>query len=535
MPATNIPSPTDGSIVIQAHMAAISNYAILTASDIWVYSLATSPWSNLLPRGEFKQGVGARQRAMHFDRSMAGSTGDLSWSDHGMLGFSSAATGNVPPDIAAGQRSLPTATTIQATQKIDEWGLEWAAWESPRFDVRDAIFQYEFLSQFNAYYQQVKMAAAYAWERRMRQVYFRMCQKKYLLGVPESGTPTNPYADLSVRAPQTMSQMTGYTAAQLNMTGALPSNGYSTSHSCLTNGVLQDLRAAISRLGAGMNKDIQGNYPLITSPEQSFYLMHEPGLRSDLRWDQSATLLKALGPDYTKSFLGYNMIPDVYAPRFTLALNGSTYDFTEVSPLTVQAGNLSTAISSAATYNSGLATELTVGTTVGLVANNAVRITPSSASDEEYSGEFTVIAVTSATTVVINLAFTDTVTGTLILLGNGEQGVVPNPSYDNAPYEGSFIVFPSVCEVQTVNYPSTLGQGTSFEQQPMPLGTAAWKNIPNEDNNPDGTMGYFRGIFEYAAKPMKTEIGYFLLHRRAAPITLASPTFNNVQGLGWFS
>lgn len=537
MAATTIPSPTDGSIVIQGHLVNLASTGII-AGDIWSYSLATSPWANLLPRGEFKQGVGPRIRTMHFNRAMAGSTGDLSWTDHNGLGFSSAATGNVPPDISAGARSLPNATTIQATQQVDEYGLRWAAWESPRFDVRDAIFTAMFLDQFSNYYQKVKEAAAYAWERQMRNEYFAKCGVKILLGAPESATPTNPYADLSVRAPQSLSGMTGYTAAQLNMTGNLPSNGYSAAHSVLTNGVAQDWRAELLRLGAGKNTSMLDNFPLVTSPEQQFYMLHEPGMRTDLRFDQSATLLKALGPAFQKSWLGYNFVPDVYAPRFTLAGAPDSYSFTEVSPITYQAGSLTATITSAATYDSGNATEITVGsgtTTTGLVANNVIQIQPTSASDESYSGYFTVIAVTSSTTAVINKAFTSTATGVLTFSGNGEAGAVPNPSYKTAPYEMSFIVFPQVMEVQTLDYPTTLGQGTSFVGQPKPLGTARWVNIPNEDSNPDGTMGYFRGIFEYAAKPAMTEIGVAILHRRAAPVTLASPSFAVTQGLGWFS
>lgn len=535
MPSTTIPSPTSGSAVIQSNMLQISSYAILVPGEIWSYSLAVSPWVNLLPRGEFKQGMGGRQRAMHFERALAGTTGSLTWANHGWLGNSSAATGNTPPDISVGGRSLPPVTVIQATQKEDEWGLKWAAWETPQFDVRDAVLNFNFLEQFSSYYEACKKAAAYSWEEEMREFYFRMCDHKILLGAPESSTPTNAYANLNVVSPTSLSTMVGYTLAQLNATGAAPSGGYSTSHSVLTNGVLQDIRAKLSRSAAGNDARIQENFPLVSSPEQQFYLLHEPGLRSDLRWTDGAPLLKALGPSYTKSFLGYNMIPDMYAPRWTLALNGSTYDFTRVMPLTYQAGNLSTAMASAATAASGEATLITVGTTVGINPNNAIRITPSSASDESYSDEFTVLSVPSSTTLLINKSFTSTATGTVYLLSNGEAGFVENPDYDVAPYEGTFIVFPSVCDVQMISYPSTLGQGTSFETQPMPMGTAAWKNIITPDFNPDGTIGYFRGIFEYAGKPKMTNFAWFIMHRRAAPVTLASPSFNVVAGLGWFS
>jgi hypothetical protein len=532
MAATTIPSPTSGSEVIQGHLVAESGRI---SNDIWAYALATSPWSNIIPRGTFQTGRGARQRTMYFDRALAGTTGKMTWSNHGALGNSSAAAGGTPPDISVGNRSLPPVTVIQATQKVDEYGLKWASCESPRFDIRDAAFNFNFIEQFAKYYEKVKEGAGRAWEYEMREAYFNRCRQKILLGVPESGTPTNPYADLSVKAPTDFTGMLQYTLAQLNMTGAAPANGYSTSHSVLTNGVLQDLRAILERRGALKNSKLGGNIPIICSPEQKFYLLHEPGLRTDLRYTNNGSLLKALGSNYTETFLGYNFIPDPEVPRFTLALSGSAYDFTEVLPWTYQAGNLSTAMASAATYASGAATELTLTTTVGIVANNVIRIAPTSASDDEYSGEFTVLAVTSSTTLVINKAFTDTATGTVYLSGNGEAGWVANPSYDTAPYEMSFLVFPQVMEVQTIDYPSTLGQGSSFDSQPKPLGSFKWKNIENEDTNPDGTMGYFRGLFEYASKPEMTEHGYAIMHRRAPSITLASPSFAMTNGLGLLS
>lgn len=535
MPATTIPtSSTSGSEVIQGHLVAIANTGIL-GGDVWCYALATSPWANILPRGQFQTGRGARQRTMHFERALVGTTGKMTWADHGALGNSSASAGNSPPDIAAGTRSLPPVSVIQATQKVDEYGLKWAACESPRFDVRDAIFNYNFVEQFGKYYEKVKEGAGRAWEYELREAYFRMCKYKYCLGVPESGTPTNPYADLTVVSPTAFDELLQYSLAQLNMTGAAPSGGYSTSHSVLTNGVLQDLRPKIERNGAFKSGKTGGLIPLICSPEQKYYLLHEPGMRTDLRYGNAGVLLKGMGDNYTESFLGYNFIPDPEVPRFTLALSGALYDFTEVLPWSYQAGNLSTSISSAATNDGGNSTILTVTSTTGLVANNVVRIAPTTASDDEYSGEFTVLAVPSSTTVVINKAWTDTMTGTLYLSGNGESGWVPNPSYDTAPYEASFIVFPQVCEVQTVDYPATLGAGSDFESQPKPLGSFKWKNIVNEDTNPDGTMGYFRGIFEYAVKPEMTEHGYFLLHRRAPSITLASPSFAMNAGLGLLS
>ena len=43
-----------------------------------------------------------------------------------------------------------------------------------------------------------------------------------------------------------------------------------------------------------------------------------------------------------------------------------------------------------------------------------------------------------------------------------------------------------------------------------------WKNIANEITNPDGTIGFFRGVLASATKPIKTEFGFVVLFKRTS-------------------
>jgi hypothetical protein len=45
-------------------------------------------------------------------------------------------------------------------------------------------------------------------------------------------------------------------------------------------------------------------------------------------------------------------------------------------------------------------------------------------------------------------------------------------------------------------------------------GDFKWTNILNEITNPDGTIGFFRGILASATKPIKTDYGYAILFKR---------------------
>jgi len=88
----------------------------------------------------------------------------------------------------------------------------------------------------------------------------------------------------------------------------------------------------------------------------------------------------------------------------------------------------------------------------------------------------------------------------------------PNAAYESAPFEAAYVLHPEVCEALIPN-PMTGGNGISFDPVNY-RGKFDWKNIANEITNPDGTIGFFRGVLASATKPIKTEFGYVLLFKR---------------------
>ena len=87
-----------------------------------------------------------------------------------------------------------------------------------------------------------------------------------------------------------------------------------------------------------------------------------------------------------------------------------------------------------------------------------------------------------------------------------------NASYDTAGYEAAYVIHPEVMESQIPN-PFTGGNGVTFDPVNY-RGKFSWTN--NKDNvaNPDGTLGYFRGILASASKPIKTDCGFVILFKR---------------------
>ena len=92
--------------------------------------------------------------------------------------------------------------------------------------------------------------------------------------------------------------------------------------------------------------------------------------------------------------------------------------------------------------------------------------------------------------------------------------VIVNSAYETAPFEAAYIIHPSVMESQ-IPSPFTGAAGVTFNPVNY-KGDFKWTNILNEATNPDGSIGFFRGVLASASKPIKTDCGYAILFRRVS-------------------
>ena len=104
-----------------------------------------------------------------------------------------------------------------------------------------------------------------------------------------------------------------------------------------------------------------------------------------------------------------------------------------------------------------------------------------------------------------------TLTRVLPYTMDGAQTIV-NTAYDTANFEAAYVIHPDVMESQIPN-PFTGGAGVSFNPVNY-RGKFDWRNILSEATNPDGSIGFFRGVLASASKPIKTDFGYVILFRR---------------------
>lgn len=92
-----------------------------------------------------------------------------------------------------------------------------------------------------------------------------------------------------------------------------------------------------------------------------------------------------------------------------------------------------------------------------------------------------------------------------------------NPRYETAAFELSYIFHQDVFR-SVVPAPINAANKMSFNPQNY-RGEFKWVNILDRQTNPDGNVGYFRGVLANGARPVFPQYGYAILHKRS-PISL---------------
>ena len=105
--------------------------------------------------------------------------------------------------------------------------------------------------------------------------------------------------------------------------------------------------------------------------------------------------------------------------------------------------------------------------------------------------------------------YTVTATG-----GSATNKVIVNTAYETADYEAAFVLVDNVME-SLIPAPISNVNGLKFDPVNY-KGEFKWTNIPDVTLNPDGTIGFFRGILASASKPIKTNFGYAILFQRTS-------------------
>jgi hypothetical protein len=98
---------------------------------------------------------------------------------------------------------------------------------------------------------------------------------------------------------------------------------------------------------------------------------------------------------------------------------------------------------------------------------------------------------------------------------NGRKFVL-NLDYELADIEEAYIYVREALEFQVPKAITAPGGGTAFTAQNY-MGDFRWLNIPNETTNPDGTIGFFRGVMSCATKPVSPDLATVIRFKRCIP------------------
>ena len=95
---------------------------------------------------------------------------------------------------------------------------------------------------------------------------------------------------------------------------------------------------------------------------------------------------------------------------------------------------------------------------------------------------------------------------------NGRKFIL-NSVYELADIEEAYVFVKESVEFQVPKPLNAPGGGTQFNPVNY-MGDFRWVNIPNETTNPDGTIGFFRGVMSCGAKPQAPDLAYVLRFKR---------------------
>lgn len=427
--------------------AAINNVLAQEANrigqDVYVHTLHTSPWVDLVKKGSFPDGMGYQLNTLVYDRALPQNDGNntgtfnvlgLNWANvasSSLVADNSALNSSALIEGASTDRVGPRnkSARIDFTKKLKSYNLQRAPVESPRINVDDLRFAAYRTEQLSAVMGLLREATHRSWEERYRDEYDRLTGN--FVPCLVNDTPIVQYADVSAGT-----TIEGTATVDIDLTNDLVTSGSVVDYTptaFLSNQVLDKIRMRMIRMGAGLKAYGRENgspvFGLVLSSEASYALKTESGFRDDIRQNASkvSELIAPLGVE--TGFRGYYHLIDDLAPRFTASSGALT------------------------------------------------RVRP-----EVYS--------------------------------NGV--LIPNSAYDTATYEAAYVLHEEVYEA-LIPAPTSAGAGMNFNPVNY-RGDFKWLNIPDEVINPDGTIGFFRGVLASASKPIKPEFGYTILFKRTTAV-----------------
>lgn len=455
-----------------------------------------SPWLNVVPRAEFKEGSGLTQTTFRI-----GNTEPVSV-DEDWPAVTLSTSGGTTAPCATVYTSVRPGYTIQ-TYAPEQFGLL-----GPILCKDDPIYEHRAGQFITNYMQELAKRAKRSWENRNQSIYHQYCT---FVGITDATTrPT--YTDGLKKFWASETLISGY-----GNTGLLAGATYNAVASAaptvtLNQNHLDWIAMELIQRGA-TNPDSNGFitlasdgpvFSLLISPEASRNILKEDtatGFRTDVRYGAENELMKRIGA--TKTLLNFRHVPDVFPPRYGYG-----------AALSATTTNTSTTLTSAALFGGLCVGMPAVGT--GIPALTYV----------------TAIASTSSLTLSAAATASATVTVTFGVAGKyhrvqtfdttsvvATQGLISSVTtgYKNAPYESATVISPYVFTSEMIR-PVNAAGGVNWDPTNY---MGEWQFIAGANNfdaavtDPLKKRGAHIAEFKHAPRPEFPEYGMVIIYKRA--------------------
>ena len=430
----------------------------------------TTPWLTLHLREAWEEGMGNVHKTFVFDRAQLVGTAPVDW-ENMYDGVDAIGSGT----IQEGGSCVPQADEIKFTTQSREYSLQTKAIWGPNLCVNNLRNTFVREQQMKASINALADQARETWIERYRSEYTRVAASKALAN-----------SSFALNADK-------YNSLEFPSPGATP------AVSILTQGFLDYVYEYMNHQGAqdgamGM-VETRPVYGLVTSARTSRNLiMSNPEIREDFRYSsQNEKLLAPMGVKW--NYAGFVHLIDDKTPRWN-------WQAATAATIKVATTILTTYASDGTTL---AATTLTVGSQVYSGANQYIIKAVLSGSTYTVTNPDGTGPTAQSTAAVYSVWLK------VPEFVKSSNVVIPNPAWLTAEYEDSYI-FHQKTEVCLIPKPITNVAGAKFDVVNH-AGEFSWKNYLDEEKNPDGTIGRFRGVLSSGTRPENPEFGIVIRHK----------------------
>ena len=470
-----------------------------------------TPWISLCKKETWGDETSSVQKTFQFDRALLtghalGSefTEEVEWANiAGDLSANDNAANHIGQTGTNGD-GLPPADNVIFTETLRDYRLQHKAVWGPPMNTNNLRDKFMRVKQMGACVEALADQGRELQINRSRSEYKRVADKLVVLD-SAFNLSTSAYGTLAFPVTTTSH----------------------TDASILTNEFLDIIYEYENHQGGGSNSlgeaGGSSSYSLITSPRSSRRLvMADPERREDFRYSsQNEYLLKSMGQKV--SYNGFVHTCDEKTDRWEY-MPPSTATVTVAAPV---AG-----VDAIMTVGAGMAAEIVAlpnaparfykGTQITKTGGGAATyiVTGYKSATEYYVRLATGSpAVVDATAGVIRAWVSIPQFHVALVAVPGGTGAaqlkrIPNPAWLLATWEDSYIFHQGVCTTLVPKPITSVGQA-NFPAMNY-AGSYRWTNYEHRDDNPDGSIGQFRGVWSNGTRPDSPEFGVVIRHLAVA-------------------